>query len=326
MKAVKAAALGLFALAVTASAQPAALVQEGQIALPDTGGRIDHMAVDIARKRLFVAELGNGTLDVVDLSSGKVIHRIAGLKEPQGVAYEPKSDLLAVANGGDGSLRLYAAADFAPRGTVKLGEDADNVRVDVRNGHLVVGYGSGALAVIDPVKAQKLRDIALPGHPESFRLSGSRVFVNVPDAGQIVLADLDSGQVSGKWTPEQLASNFPLMLDDAGHVAVVLRTPARLTLLDAGSGKMVAGADTCGDSDDLFFDADRGRFYVSCGSGAVDVFSSDKTGLHKVARITTMWGARTSLFVPEMDRLFVAERAGLLGSKAAIAILRPAAR
>lgn len=314
--------LGLLSASAPAATLPLAV--EAKIALPDTGGRIDHMAIDLARKHLFVAELGNGTLDVVDLSGRAVIHRVTGLNEPQGVAYEPRSDLLAVACGGDGTVRLYAASDFSPRGVVRLGEDADNVRLDARNGHLVVGYGSGALAVIDPVKAVKLADIAMPGHPESFRLSGSKVFVNVPDAGQIVLADIDTGKLAGNWRPQNLASNFPLMLDNAGHAAVVFRSPARLVLLDAASGVVAAGADTCGDADDLFFDAARTRFYVSCGSGAVDVFASDKSGLHMMARVQTASGARTSLFVPELDRLFVAQRAGLLGSQASLLILRPA--
>src|SRR3978361_401719 len=60
------------------------------IPLADVSGRIDHMAVDLRRGRLFVAELGNNTVDVVDLASGKIIQRIKGLKEPQGVGYAPK--------------------------------------------------------------------------------------------------------------------------------------------------------------------------------------------------------------------------------------------
>jgi YVTN family beta-propeller protein len=316
------AAVAVVALmAAPALAQAPALVADGVIALPDTAGRIDHLAVDLGRKHLFVAELGNGTVDVIDLAARKVIHRIGGLKEPQGIAYEPKSDLIAVASGGDGTLRLYAAADFKPRGVVKLGDDADNMRVDGRNGHLVVGYGDGALAVIDPAKAAKLSEIKLPGHPESFRLSGSRVFINIPDARQIAVGGLDSERITASWKQEALRSNFPLMLDDAGHVAVVFRSPARLVLFDAVTGKQGAAADTCGDSDDLFFDAGRKRFYVSCGAGVVDVFAAGD--LKPLGRVETRSGARTSLFVAELDRLFVAERAGLLGHEAAIAVLKP---
>lgn len=302
---------------------PAALVLEASIPLPDTRGRIDHMAVDLARKRLFIAELGNDTVDVIDMPSRKVIHRITGLNEPQGIAYEPRSDVVAVAGGGDGTLRFFSGQDYAPRAVVKLGDDADNVRLDPRNARLVVGYGDGALAVIDPQKGQKLRDIPVPGHPESFRLSGAQVFVNVPDAGKIVVADLDGGKVTANWTPDGLAANFPMILDGGGHVAAVFRRPAELALFDPATGHKVSMTPTCHDADDLFFDARRGHFYVSCGEGVIDVFKAGSTPVH-LSRIATMSGARTSLFVPELDRLFVAERAGLLGASATLAIYRPA--
>ena len=81
---------GITALSLSdAFAEPGASVLqlEAKIPLGNVAGRIDHMAVDLARRRLFVAELGNDTVGVVDLGAQKVIHRIAGLKEPQGVAY-----------------------------------------------------------------------------------------------------------------------------------------------------------------------------------------------------------------------------------------------
>jgi hypothetical protein len=246
---------------------------------------------------------------------------VTGLKEPQGIAYEPRSDRIAVAGGGDGELHLYTGADLANRGAVVLGDDADTVRVDGRNGRIVVGYGDGALAVVDPLKAQVLGQIKLPGHPESFRLAGSKVFINVPDARQIVVADLDTLRIEAVWKQESLHSNFPMILDSLGHVAVVFRSPARLVLFDAASGKQIKSADTCSDADDLFFDARRERFYVSCGQGVVDVFAS--ADLARLARMPTRPGGRTSLFVPELDRLFVAERAGILGAAAQIAVLKP---
>lgn len=310
-------------MGASALAAPGALVLEAPVALPDTGGRIDHMAIDLTRKRLFVAELGNGSIDIVDFASRRVMHRISGLSEPQGIVYEPKSDQLVVASGGDGTVRFYSGQDYAPRAVLKLGDDADNMRLDPRNGRLVVGYGDGALAVIDPQSAQKLRDIPMPGHPESFRFSGAQVFVNVPDAGKIVAADLDSGKVTASWSPSKLAANFPMILDDAGHVAVVFRRPAMLGLFDAATGRPVSVTETCHDADDLFFDGKRDRFYVSCGEGVIDVFKAGSMPI-RLARIATVSGARTSLFVPELDRLFVAERAGILGSNASLAIYRPA--
>src|SRR5262249_19573013 len=80
---------------------------EAKIPLGNVSGRIDHMAVDLARRRLFVAELGAGHVGIVDLDARRVLRNLTGLKEPQGVAFVPAVNTLYVANGGDGSVRLY---------------------------------------------------------------------------------------------------------------------------------------------------------------------------------------------------------------------------
>src|SRR4051812_46224613 len=147
----------------------APLALEATISLPDTGGRIDHMAVDLRRGRLFVAELGNGTVDVVDLASRQVVHRIGGLKEPQAVGYSPSTNIVAVASARDGSVRLFRGEDLAPAGVIQLGSDADNVRVDP-SGRFVVGYGDGALAVLDPASRVMVGEARLPAHPEGFQI------------------------------------------------------------------------------------------------------------------------------------------------------------
>lgn len=307
--------------------QPSApLVLEATIPLPDTGGRIDHMAVDLRRGRLFVAELGNGTVDVVDLKSHRVVHRLSGLKEPQGVGYSLAADMIAVASAGDGSVRLFRGEDFAPAGVVELGSDADNVRVDP-TGRFVVGYGDGGLAVIDPQSRSVLRRARLPGHPEGFQVDAlGRAIVNVPDARQIAVVDLTNGMQSASWSVPGFRSNFPMALRaDGSLVAVVFRSPPRFVLLDPASGNMKESTETCGDADDVFFDARRQRIYISCGSGRVAVLQDGYGGFRNVSLVPTSSGARTSLFVPEFDRLFVAARAGFLGmgSGAAILVFRP---
>jgi DNA-binding beta-propeller fold protein YncE len=313
--------------AADAMAQP--LVLQRTIALKGVSGRIDHMATDLARKRLFVAELGNGTLDVIDLEAGQVVHRIGGLKEPQGVGYAPGSDILAVASAGDGSVRLFHGAELSPAGVVMLGDDADNVRLDAGNGNLVVGYGSGALAVIDPVRGAVAGRIRLAAHPESFQLDpdNRRAFVNVPDARQIAVVDMTSGRQSATWRVPGLSANFPLALDGAGGaIAAVFRSPPRLVVLETRGGTVTSNLASCGDADDVFFDARRRRIYASCGGGSVDVWQQEGSDYRPLGSVKTASGARTSLFVPTLDRLFVAARAGFfgLGSDAAILELRPA--
>jgi hypothetical protein len=284
--AVAAAAAWQDAPAVAADA-PAPLVLESAILLADVSGRIDHMAIDLRRRHLSVAELGNDTVDIVDLPSGRVIRRLAGLQEPQGVAFVSGVDLLAVASGGDGSVRFFHAADFSPAGRIDLGDDADNVRLDPRTGGGVVGFGTGALAIIDPGRVSVLATVSLAVHPEGFQLApdGSRAFVNLPDANQVAVVDLVSRRQAARWSLGDLHSNFPLAIDAAGTtVAIAFRGPPRLVLFDARSGAIAAVADACGDADDVFFDAGRHRLYVSCGDGAIDVFEWNDAHLQPVGR------------------------------------------
>src|ERR1700686_2449316 len=138
------------ATAFAQSGNKSPLKLEAKIPLGNVSGRIDHMAVDLKRQRLFVAELGNDTVGVVDLANRTLIQTIRGLKEPQGVGYEPSTDMLYVANAGDGSVRLFEGSDYAARERIALGDDADNIRVDAAAHRIFIGYGSGALAVIDP--------------------------------------------------------------------------------------------------------------------------------------------------------------------------------
>ena len=103
---------------------------EVKISLGDVEGRIDHLTIDLSRKRLFIAELGKGAVGIVDLEGRQVVHTIGGLKEPQGVAYVPSTDTLFVTNAGDGSVLLFRGSDYEPAGRLDLGTDADNIRVD----------------------------------------------------------------------------------------------------------------------------------------------------------------------------------------------------
>jgi outer membrane protein assembly factor BamB len=276
---------------------------ERTIALTDVKGRIDHLALDLADRVLFVAEYGNGSVDRVDLASGRVTGRIAGLHEPQGVAYLAAARRLVVASG-DGSVRFYAGDDLHEVARLELGDDADNIRIDPRNGHVVVGYGSGGLAVIDPDTPRVIGRLPLPGHPEGFRMIGAQVLINVPDRGVIVAGDIDSGRVTARWPTGTHRLNFPLSVaSNGGWFAVAYRLPAALARYDATSGAQLSMQGICGDADDLF--VDDARIYVVCGAGHVDVVPVTPTRMATV-RVTTASGARTGLFAPELHTLFVA--------------------
>ena len=163
------------------------------IDLPAVEGRIDHLALATARHQLFVAALGNNTVEVLDLDKGVRTQSLAGFPEPQGIVALPDLNLVAVANGRAGDLRLVDMATRQIRQTIPLSEDADNVRYDAVTNRIYVAHGSGAVSAVDAVSGRVLAEVRLNGHPESFQLerAGSRIFVNVPDAKQVAVQLLD---------------------------------------------------------------------------------------------------------------------------------------
>jgi DNA-binding beta-propeller fold protein YncE len=286
------------------------LVFEASIPLGNVSGRVDHLAVDLVRQRLFVAELGNDSVGVVDLKSRRLLKSLNGMSEPQGIGYVQDADALFVANGG-GTVRIFGGDDLAPRGEVRLGRDADNVRVASEPARVLVGYGSGAIAVID-VGTRNVSGIRLTGHPEGFQIVPGTNFViaNVPDSKGVAVLDLKSATQKAFWPMDDLRGNFPLALGEAvNEVWVVTRSPARLVAMDVTTGARIASLPSCGDADDVFVDSRRHRIYVSCGEGFIDVWEKTGDAYRQIAHQPTRSGARTSMFVPSLDSVFLAVRA-----------------
>ena len=280
------------------------------IPLPDVTGRFDHFSIDVKNQRLFVAALGNNSVEVLDLNAGKRLRSITGCDKPQGVLYLPKGNLLCVANGGNGRLRIYDCDSFKPLATIGSLDDADNLRYDARADRVYVGYGNGALGVVNPTTGVLSGSVKLLGHPESFQLEqdGNRIFVNVPGARHVAVIDRSTRTLLEAWLLPNAQANFPMALDETNHrLFVGCREPARLLVLDTTTGKAVSDAEISGDTDDLFYDARRKRLYVSCGEGFINVIEQrDADNYRPSGKIPTPRGARTSFFAPNLNQFYLA--------------------
>jgi hypothetical protein len=305
--------------------EPAALRLEATISLGDVKGRIDHLAMDMQRRRLFVAEIGNDSVAVVDLESGRLLRTLAGFAEPQGLAYVPATDELYVANGGDGTVRILDGGSFASHGLIALGDDADNVRTTVQPARVIVGHGNGALAVIDPVRRKRISEAKLKAHPEGFQIVAgtARAVVNVPAAQEIAVVEMDHATQTASWPLTDVRDNFPMAAGQDGRdIWVATRRPARLIGFDVSTGARRVTLECCEDADDIMIDAKRQRIYVSCGAAYLDTWELRAGRLARLSRQATVPGARTALFVPELDRLYLAVRA-IGTAPAAIWVYRP---
>jgi len=226
-----------------------------------------------------------------------------------------------VSNGQDGTVDAFDAKSFSFIKKIKLrSDDADNMRYDPNNKLVYVGYGEGALAIINGTNYDIVAAIKLTGHPESFQIEAQkrilgqqqhRIFVNVPESHSIEVVDSQKHIVSTTWPIINVQNNFPMALDEANHrLFVGTRDPPKLVVFDTNSGKVISILDISKDPDDIFYDAAKKRIYVSCGEGFVNVFQQqqqkDANQYNAIANISTAPGARTSLLVPELNLLYVA--------------------
>jgi hypothetical protein len=283
------------------------------IPLPGVKGRIDHLDVNVKDGVVYIAALGNNTLEAVDLQRGKVIQSIKRLDEPQGVGFIPQTNEVFVANGGNGLCYFYNAVTFQKVAAIHLSSDADDVRYDASTGKIYVGYGEGGIAVIDAATHRQTADVKLPVHPEGFQIDkkAGKLFVNLPDAHAVGEIDLKSMKLIKEWKTGSLYANFPMTLDTIHQLLFIgYRRPARLAVLDSQLGKMIMMKTMTGDADDLYYDVATQRIYVSGGSGYIDIFKQrDPRTYIQIAHIPSRSGARTSLFIPQLHLFLLAARA-----------------
>jgi len=312
MKTLVAAALALlfFATACPVPAQEqSALVQKRTVPLPGVKGRFDHFAIDATNHRLFIAALGNNSLEVIDVNAGQHLQSIPGMSKPTGVLYLADLNQVLVANGSDGTLKFLNGTTFNLERNLTGFDDADNLRLDPRSKLAWLGFGDGAFAVVDVASGKTSGTTKLSRHPESFQLEqdGARLFVNIPDARQVAVVDREKRSVVVTWPMQKFHANFPMALDEPGHrVFVGCRSPARLVVLDSATGSSIAEVPISGDTDDLFFDAARKRIYLSCGEGFIDVVAQRGADHYELKeKIPTRSGARTSYYSAALNQFYV---------------------
>jgi len=299
----------LLAWAGMAGEKPA-LRLEQTIDLPGLKGRFDHLAIDQKAHRLFVAAAENNTLEVINLSAGKRVQSISGMAKPAGVLYLPEAERLLVANEEDATIRILNGATLKEVKTIYSILDSDNLRVEPGTGAVFVGFGNGAIGMLDKDLMSLVRYYRVHGHPESFQFetNSPRAFVNVPASNYVAVVDCAKKKMVESWPLGEFHDNYPMALDETdGRLLVGCRKPPELVVFDTANGKQVAHVGIARDCDDLFFDAKRKRIYAACGEGFISCLVQVSPNQYdKLSSIETVEGARTGLFDPQADRFYLA--------------------
>jgi DNA-binding beta-propeller fold protein YncE len=274
-------------------------------------GRIDHLALSANGKKIYIAGLGNNTLEVIDLETGRKDTSLAELEQPQAVLLSLETGKIMTTNGGDGVCTIFHCNTYKELATIDIGDDADNIRYDSAGRMAYVGYGNGGIALLDMNYSRQEGNIPLGAHPEGFELDLKRklIYVNVPQSDAIEVADIEKKTVVASWKIPNAKGNFPMAFDESRHrIFIATRYPALCMVFDVTTGKATASWPCSGDADDIFYDKNTHMLFIICGEGFIDSFKEDPaTGVFSAAQqFITRKGARTAIYIPSIRTIYVA--------------------
>ena len=297
---------------------PLRLVQT--ISLPNVKGRLDHMDVDVAGKRLFVAGLENGTFEVVDLAAGKWVRSISGFKKSQGALFVPELNKLFLASGDDGMVRVLRGDTFELLDSIHLDTGPNRIVYELNSKLVYVGYGGkdagknyGEIGIIDAHTDKVVGDIKVVAHPSELLLdkAGKTLFVFVTIASKVQVIDTKKREVLSTWPVTSQRDGDGAFDETTSRLFIGTRTPPEMVVMDSKSSKEIAHLPTAENMDGVYFDATRKRIYVSGGrdlaTGSVYVYrQKDADHYDTIGIIPTREGAGTSFWSPDLNRYYIA--------------------
>jgi DNA-binding beta-propeller fold protein YncE len=305
------------------------------IPLPNVKGRMDHLGVDIKGKRLFAAALDNNTVEVIDLKAGKRVFSISGQSKPQGIFYSTDFKKLFVANGTEGTCKIYSGDKFALIENLLLGINPNHVGYDPATKYLYVGIGTpdseaGALATIDTRNNKHIGDIKTDARPGGIKIekSGPRIFVTLRGLAKAGVIDRKKLEEITTWPVTGAPGIVALAFDETRHrLFGGTRNPPLLIVFDTESGKQITQLEGVAGIDDLWYDAAHKRIYASGGrdsdAGFVFVYQQGDADHYELsARVPTRVNAQTSIWVPQLNRYYVSASANEK-QEAAILVFEP---
>lgn len=293
--------------AIGMAAEPKTLELYQDIPLESGMGRYDHLALDDSHSRLFLANLSNNSLDIVDLKAGKLVKQIPSQKKIQGVAYASDLDRIFVGNGEDGKCNVFDGRNYHLLQSIPI-PDADNVRYHAAT-HTIYVTGEDGLTAIDAKSMKISATVRLPGPPEALQIDSgrNRVYVNTHKPGQVTVVDLKTHKIVAEYPLKSASANFPMALDlDGERIFVGCRQKPCIIVLDARKGNELAVVPIPGDTDDLYYDAKNKRLYAIGGEGAMAVVQQrGEKEFELVEKVPTAKLARTGLFDAKSGHLYV---------------------
>ena len=284
--------------------------------LPDFTGDFDHFAVDLKGKRLFLTAEDHKTVEVFDLD-GKRIHSITGFGQPHAAVVLDDSNIIVTDGDDFGRVALVNGKDYSIMRSIKLPNGVDGAVFNPVNQYYYVESGSddeGAkthvINIIDTKPFKLVGSITLPGnHSEAMAIdhAGKKMYINLTGADQVGVVDLDTRKLIAEWPVPDAQTANALVLDEPNHrLFIATRKPAKFFVYDTDTGKVLTTLPTAEMHDDMWFDLARKRIYVTGTETTAVMEQKDADHYAHLADVKTGYRAKTSIYVPELNRLYIA--------------------
>ena len=284
--------------------------------LPGFTGDFDHFGLDLKGRRLFLAAEDHKTVEVFDLD-GTRLQSIAGFEQPHAILYMPEVNQLLVTDGdGFGMVELLSGKDYKILNKIKLPPGVDGAVFNPVDKYYYVESGGETggqthkINIIDTKAFKLVGDITLPGnHSEAMAISrdGKKMYVNLTGPKEVGVVDLNTRELIARWPITGAETPNSMALDESNHrLFIATRNPPEFIVFDTDSGKIVTTVSCSPFNDDMWFDVARKRIYLSGSETTTVLAQTDADHYEFVADVPTGYRAKTSLYVPQMNRFYAA--------------------
>jgi DNA-binding beta-propeller fold protein YncE len=280
---------------------------------------LEFFAPDLKGNRLFLCAENSKTVEVFDLLTGKRIHTITGFGEPHDIVYLSDTDQLIVTDGGDdfGWVERVSAKTYQIVDKIKLPNAVDEAVFDPVSKYFYVESGSEEpggkthlVNIIDTKNFKLVGNITLPGKNSSAMAvdhAGESLYVNNSGTGEIAVVDLRTRQVIARWPLPEAHNLNGLAFDEANHrLFSATRNPPKFWVFDTSTGQIVTTLTCTAYNDHMIFDPARKRIYITGTQTASVIEQRDADHYEDIAEVPTGYRAKTSIFVPELNRIYIA--------------------
>lgn len=302
------AAILLLAGSSTLHAGPPLLVPEPPIKVPDSAGGFDFLKIDESKNRLLANHTGNNSLDVFDLTDGKLLKHIPTGKA-QDVAVDTGCGTYLVGVSKEQKVVVVDATRLEVIHEIPLDGPADAIAFNPKKHELYVGHDDGRdLWVIDTHENKVTGTITIEEAPEVviYDSASDRVFQNIKSDATVLAIDPGTHLIQAKWSTAPAAAPHGLVCNPATQHLFCAGTNGKLAVLDGRTGENSGSVDIAKGVDQIAFDPTTQRVYSACGSGKICIAQDSPTGVESLGEIDSAPGAKSIAYDAKAHAVWVA--------------------